>query len=181
MRYLGIGLLLVVIAAWVMTAVNEPAVAEAPASLFSTGRIDIGVVCSNVQKSIDFYTKVVGFTEVEGFDVSADFGGDSGLSQDEAFHVHVLKLIDDKNATSLKLIQFSNKPGKKSDQSFIHSTCGFRYLTIFVSDMAASLERAKAAGAKLVGKSPLQIPNGGYLTLLKDPDDNFVELVGPMK
>jgi hypothetical protein len=42
------------------------------------------------------------------------------------------------------------------------------------------VERAKAAGVNPV-KAPYQLGGNNYLTLLKDPDGNIVELVGPMK
>ncbi len=151
-------------------------------NLFSREILDIGVVCSNVRQSIEFYTKAIGFTEVEGFDIDPQFGGDSGLSDNEPFHVHVLQLAAGPNATRLKLMQFPDKPGKLTDQAFIHSSYGFSYLTVFVTDMDASLERARQAGATILGKSPVIIGTGpDYLTLLRDPDGNLVELVGPRR
>ncbi len=79
-------------------------------------------------------------------------------------------------------MEFPNKRGKLTNQAFIHSSYGFSYLTVFVSDMNASVKRAREAGGKIVGKSPVIIGGGPlYLTLLRDPDGNFVELVGPKK
>ena len=54
------------------------------------------------------------------------------------------------------------------------------YLTIFVSDTTASVERAKKAGAVIV-KKPYQLGGNNYLTLVKDPDGNIIEFVGPAK
>jgi len=187
MRSIVYGPLLVALAGCATTGPTRQCSSTCPrekcaATGFSTARIDVGVVCSDVKKSIEFYTKAIGFTEVEPFDVDAKFGADSGLSDNQAFHVHVLKLVDCQNATKLKLIQFPNKPGKKSDESFIHSTYGYSYLTIFVSDMNVSLERAKKAKGTIVAKSPVIIGTGpDWLTLLRDPDGNLIELVGPRK
>ncbi len=76
---------------------------------------------------------------------------------------------------------FTEAPGKKVDNQFIHSSLGFSYLTIFVSDTTAAVERAKRAGVHPV-KEPYQLGGGNfYLTLLKDPDGNIIELVGPKK
>jgi catechol 2,3-dioxygenase-like lactoylglutathione lyase family enzyme len=148
---------------------------------FSRTTIDLGIVVSNVEKAAQFYKNAIGFTEVPGFDVPKEMGGDSGLSDYQAFHVRVLVLGDEPNATKIKIMEFPEAPGKKTDNRFIHSSLGFSYLTIFVSDTTASVERAKKAGIVPV-KEPYQLGTGNsYLTLLRDPDGNIIELVGPRK
>jgi len=52
---------------------------------------------------------------------------------------------------------------------------------IRVSDMTAALARLKAHAVAPV-KKPYQLGNANnYLTLVKDPDGNIIELIGPMK
>jgi len=149
-------------------------------SAFARTTIDVGIVVSNVEKSAAFYTNALGFTEVPGFDVSAEMGGGSGLTDNQPFKVRVFVLGDEPTATKIKLMQFPQAPGKKVDHSFIHSSLGYSYLTIFVSDTAASVDRAKKAGAVIV-KKPYQLGGNNYLTLVKDPDGNIIEFVGPTK
>lgn len=150
-------------------------------SEFARTTVDIGIVASNVEKAIKFYKEALGFTEVPGFDVSAEMGRDSGLTDSKAFRVRVFVLGDEPTATKIKLMEFPDAPGKKVDNQFIHSSLGVRYLTIFVADTNAAVERAKKASVVPV-KEPYQLGGGNnYLTLLKDPDGNFVELVGPKK
>ncbi len=96
------------------------------------------------------------------------------------FHVRVLVLGDEPAATKIKLMEFADAPGKKVDNQFINSSYGFSYLTIWVSDTTASVERAWKAGAVLV-KEPYDLDGNNYLTLVKDPDGNIIELVGPKK
>jgi len=181
MRRLGMAAVLMALGGCSTAMKRQPSSMPPPDNPFARAVIDIGVVCSDVAKSLDFYKQVLGFTEVGGFDVSAAFGGDTGLSDYEPFHVHVLQLVDDKNATRLKLMQFPNKPGKKTDQSFIHSSYGYSYITIFVKDLSAMNERLQRHGVSLLGKCPVQIGDGpNHLTLVKDPDGNFIELIGPL-
>ncbi|MEQ9067592.1 MAG: hypothetical protein RLO18_12750, partial [Gimesia chilikensis] len=108
-----------------------------------------------------------------------------GLSDYQAFKVYPLVLANDKTATNVKLMQFKEAPGKKVDNSFIHSSLGVSYLTLYVKDMNAALERAKAYGVKPIAKGPISLPEGFpkgvYLALVRDPDGNLVELVGPKK
>ena len=150
-------------------------------SEFARTTIDVGIVVSDVEKSAAFYKNALGFTEVSGFDVSAEMGGGSGLTDNQPFKVRVFVLGGEPTATKIKLMQFPQAPGKKVDNRFIHSSLGYSYLTIFVTDMAASVERAKKGGAVVV-KKPYRIRQGkNFLTLVKDPDGNIIEFVGPMK
>ncbi len=150
-------------------------------SEFARTTIDLGIVVSDVEKAAQFYKNALGFTEVPGFDVSKEMAGDSGLADYHAFKVRVLVLGDEASATKIKIMEFAEAPGKKVDNQFIHSSLGFSYLTIFVSDTTAAVKRAKRAGVHPV-KEPYQLGGGNfYLTLVKDPDGNIIELVGPKK
>ena len=150
-------------------------------SEFARTTIDLGIVVSNVEKAVQFYTNALGFTEVPGFDVSKEMGGDSGLSDYHPFRVRVLVLGDEASATKIKIMEFPKAPGKKVNNQFIHSSLGYSYLTIFVSDTTAAVERAKKAGVLPVNE-PYKLSGGNsYLTLVRDPDGNIIELVGPKK
>jgi len=154
-------------------------------SAFSSTTIDIGMVVSNIEAARKFYTQALGFQELEGFDVPASMGADTGLTDTEAFHVYVFAPGDAPAATKLKLIQFADAPGKKVDNAFIHSSLGVRYLTIWVADMTAALARLKKAGVKPLAKCPCELPAsiaaGIFLAIVRDPDGNMIELVGPKK
>ncbi|MBA7690535.1 hypothetical protein ES703_99064 [subsurface metagenome] len=151
-----------------------------PKGAFDRTTIDVGIVVSDVEKAAEFYKNALGFTEVPGFDVSAEMGAGSGLTDNQPFQVRVFVLGEEPTATKIKLMEFADAPGKKVDNRFIHSSLGFSYLTIFVSDTTASVERARKAGAVPV-KEPYHLGGNNYLTLVKDPDGNFIEFVGPMK
>lgn len=144
---------------------------------FTRTTIDVGVVVGDLDKAAKFYTEAIGFTEVPGFSVSAEMGGGSGLTDDHAFKVRVFVLGKGPTATRLKLMEFPNVASKKVDHRFIHSSLGFSYLTIFISDTTAALERARKAGVTPVKKPYPLAARNKYLTLLRDPDGNIVELV----
>lgn len=152
-------------------------------SPFASQTIDLGTVCSDVEKSAKWYQDVVGFSEQDGFDVPGDFAAKVGLTNKLPFHVRVLTLGKGETATKLKLMQFKTAPGARVDQSYIHATYGFRYLTIFVKDIQAAVDRAAKAGAKPIAEGtvglPEGLPQGVFLAVFRDPDGNFVELVGP--
>jgi catechol 2,3-dioxygenase-like lactoylglutathione lyase family enzyme len=159
--------------------------AQAAEGEFARSTIDLGVVASDVQKSVDFYTQAIGFKEVTGFQAPGDFAGDAGLTDYKTLNVRVLVLGDDASATKLKLMELPDVESKRGDNRFIHSQLGFSYLTIFVNDTAAAMARLAKAGVKPLAKGPVALPRplpqGVYLTVVRDPDGNVVELVGPKK
>jgi len=157
------------------------AAVDSPQAEFSRSTIDVGIVVSDAQKSVDFYTKAIGFTDAGGFDVPGGLAKDSGLSDNHPFHVHVMVLDKESSATKIKLMQFNDAPGKKTDQSYISSSLGLSYLTIWVSDIDAAVARAGKHGVKPLAKGPVPIPGDMYLACINDPDGNIIELVGPKK
>lgn len=164
----------------------QPSVgADKADSAFARTTIDLGVVVSDIDKSAQFYTEVIGFKEIKGFEVNGHFAADAGLTNGKPLNIRVFVLGDDPSATKLKLMQIKGVDMKKSDNHFIHSQSGFRYLTIYINDTNTALERMKKAGVKAIGKGTNEIPadiaKGMFLTIIRDPDGNFVELVGPKK
>jgi hypothetical protein len=74
---------------------------------------------------------------------------------------------------------------KKSNNEYIHSQLGFRYLTIFVTDIGDAEARLKQAGVKPIAKTPKKLPKALsedlHLIIVRDPDGNLVELLGPKR
>lgn len=152
-------------------------------SNFANPTIDLGVVVSDLDRSLKFYTEAIGFENVSSFSVPAETATDAGLTNNKGLTIQVLKLGDGQGATSLKLMELPDVKSRKSNNKFIHSQLGFSYLTIHVKSTDKAMERLKKAGIKPVAKGPVELPEslakGVYLTVLKDPDGNVVELVGP--
>lgn len=154
--------------------------ASADESEFRTATIDLGIVVSDLDKSIKFYTEAVGLNSTGEFTAAKDVTRDSGLSAGEEIVIKKLALGKGKGATTIKLMQSAMDKSKKSDQTYITSSLGFSYLTIHVNSTKIALKRLKKAGVKVLAKGPAIIPGGKVaLTVVKDPDGNFVELVGP--
>ena len=152
---------------------------------FSRTTIDLGVVVSDVAKAVKFYTDAIGFSEAPGFSVPADFCADAGLTDRKKLDIRVLVLGEGDAATKLKLMQVPGAASKKSDNSFIHSQLGYSYLTIYVADADLALARLNKAGVKPLAKGPLPLPpgfpEGMLLAVVRDPDGNLIELIGPTK
>lgn len=147
--------------------------------------IDLGCVVSDVDAAVKFYTGAIGFKEIKGFDVAADLGTRAGLTDRQPLSVHVLVLGEDETATKLKLMELPGVKSKSSDNTTIHAQLGFSYLTIYVTDMDAAVARLNKAGVKILAEGPVALPatlaEGVYLAVVRDPDGNLIELVGPKK
>ena len=99
--------------------------------------------------------------------------------------IRVVTLGEGPTATRLKVMQITGTDSKQSDNGFIHSQLGYRYLTIFVADTEAMQARLKQAGVKPLGKGtvplPAGLPPGLAATVVRDPDGNLVELISRTK
>ncbi len=147
---------------------------------FSSTTIGIGVVCSDVEKSLNFYTNVIGMIKTGEFEVDADFAQKSGLSNGVAFHVDVLRLGDSDDATQWKLMSFSDK-AQTAKKEFIFNNTGMQYITINVTNLTPIVERIKKAGIPFCGDTPTPLGDSSHFALVQDPDGTFIELIGPMK
>lgn len=148
---------------------------------FSKPVIDIGMVVKDSERTAQFLTNVVGFKEVRGFSVNAEVARKIGLIDGYPAEVRVFLLEGTEPATRIKVLSFPKAQGKQADQTFIHSTLGFRYLTLYVKDMNQVLERLKKAGVPTLGETPMEMGTGTWLVAIKDPDGDFIEFVGPRK
>jgi catechol 2,3-dioxygenase-like lactoylglutathione lyase family enzyme len=181
MKY-RIGLL---IGAWAVVGVFMLSAAEQKEqevkAEFSRTTIDLGVVVGDLEKAVKFYTEAMGFTKVGEFDVSNKLAGDTGLTDYKPFKVQVFALGKEPSATKLKIMQIPGDGSKPVDNRYIGSSLGFRYLTVFVSDLNKALERLKRNGVTPV-KPPYRLGNDAtHLVLVKDPDGNTIELLGPIQ
>lgn len=149
-------------------------------SEFSSGLIGVGVVCKDIDKSLDFYLNVIGMTKVSEFDVDGDFGTSSGLSDGLAFHVDVLKLQDSPEANQWKLMSFK-KEGSHPISTYIHDDTGMQYITIMVNSLEPFLKRIKEHKIELLGDTPIPLGETDHFLLVQDPDGTIIELIGPLK
>ena len=169
------------LAAWAVAGILMITIARSGTEKpeFSRTTIDIGVVVSNVEKAAKFYTEALGFTDAGSFDVAAQMANDTGLTDNKPFKVRTFSLAKQPTATNLKIMQIAG--AKAVDNQYISSTLGFRYLTVFVTDLAKVVGRLKQQGiAPVRPPYPLSGSNN-HLVLVKDPDGNIIELIGPMQ
>ncbi len=148
---------------------------------FSSTTIQIGMIVSDLDESMAFYRDVVGMVQVDpkSFDVGADFGKRSGLTDSLPIHVEIFKLGSGDQATQLKMMTFGDR-AKPQKNEYLHSHTGIQYITIRVNNLTPIVKRIKKHGIDFTGETPIPLGNQHFV-MIQDPDGTFVELIGPMK
>ncbi|WP_229968975.1 VOC family protein [Pontibacter harenae] len=149
-------------------------------SNFSSKLIGLGVVVSDLERSLDFYVDGIGMVKVNSFAIDENFSKRSGLSNGVPTSVTVLKLEDSPEANEWKLMTFGKK-ATHPKQKFIQDDTGVQYITINVKALKPVIERLKQKNVPFLGSTPTPLNQNLYFVLVQDPDGTFIELIGPME
>ena len=76
----------------------------------------------------------------------------------------------------IKIISLQPQATAVAAPGGIRGATGYRYWTITVSNLSECIEKAEAAGAKIIVKSQ-EVRPGIIIAILADPDGNWVELL----
>lgn len=122
--------------------------------------IDLGIVVSDIEASLRFYRDTLGLTPV----------GDGPMPGG----AHMWRLAC--GTTQIKLLTFSPTPEAKPAKGGINGGLGYRYWTISVSNLQEATDACAAAGYKI--RVPVtEIMKGTTISMIEDPDGNWVELL----
>lgn len=158
---------------FVLTAFGSQAQSE-----FSHPGIFVGNVVEDLDKSVKFYTEVIGMIKTGEFSVPATKCKELGLTDNYDLNVTVLKLEDSPNATEWKLMSVGTK-AKHPKQKWMTDDTGMQYTTILVKHLNPFIERCKKHKVKILSDTPSQLAENRYFILVQDPDGTFIELIGP--
>lgn len=147
-------------------------------SEFSHPGIFVGNVVEDLDKSVKFYTEVIGMTKTGEFSVNKAKAKDLGLTDSYDLNVTVLKLEDSPNATEWKLMSLGTKANHPK-QKWMSDDTGMQYITILVNHLDPFIERCNKHKVKILSGKPSQIGENRYFILVQDPDGTFIELIGP--
>ena len=146
---------------------------------FDSRPMDVGIVVSDMQKSLNFYTQVIGMSEISTWHVTPEISKSAGFTDGKAVDIINLQLNDEPGAPQYKLAKIQGVESEGLSHSF---RPGLRYLTIRVDDVEPYLKRIKEHNIKLWGDSPLDFQEYDYSVLiLQDPDGAMLEIAGPLR
>ena len=165
--------------AFVAFALVSTAQKASVSSEFSNPTIFVGSVVTDLAKSVDFYTNVIGMTKTSEFSVDGPKAKELGLTDGRTVDVTVLKLEDSPQANEWKLMSFGTKPGHKKP-NYLHDDTGMQYITILVNHLEPIIKRIEKNNIKILSGKPSDLGEGRLFILVQDPDGTFIELIGAM-
>lgn len=165
---------IIVFAVMCVSAQNQPTKSE-----FSNPTIFVGSVVTDLEKSVDFYTNIIGMKKTGSFSVDAEKAKDLGLTNGKKIDVTVLKLEDSPQANEWKLMSFGTKPGHKKP-AYLDDDTGMQYITILVNHLGPIMQRIEKNNIKILSGKPSKLADERFFILIQDPDGTFIELIGPM-
>lgn len=150
-----------------------------PSGEFSNPTIFVGSVVTDLEKSVDFYTRIIGMKKTGAFSVDAEKAKELGLTNGKKIDVTVLKLEDSPQANEWKLMSFGTKPAHKKP-AYLEDDNGMQYITILVNHLEPVLSRIEKNNIKILSGKPSKLDDNRFFILVQDPDGTFIELIGPM-
>lgn len=119
--------------------------------------IDIGVIVSDIAKSLSFYRDLLGLEKTQ--EMPTPLGTIHRLAYGQ---------------TDLKLVEANQTPG--AGKIGLDQQLGFRYITFRVENLAEVCDRLRSEGLEFTIPQSEIIP-GVHIAMVKDPDGNIVEFV----
>lgn len=126
----------------------------------SKDSIDLGIVVQDGEAALRFYRDTLGFEHV----------GDMPMGGGGTMH----RLMC--GTSLIKVIEYEEERPAKAAPGGIGSATGYRYWTISVSNLDQLVESCEAAGYT-VAVAPREIRPGVRISMVEDPDGNWVELL----
>jgi predicted enzyme related to lactoylglutathione lyase len=162
----------------ILTGLTSFAQNATNANEFSNPTIFVGSVVADLDKSVEFYTKVIGMTKTGAFSVDGVKSKELGLTDGRVVDVTVLKLEDSPQANEWKLMSFGTKSSHPKPK-YIHDDHGMQYITILVNHLNPIIDRINKNNVKILSGKPSQLDENRFFILIQDPDGTFIELIGP--
>ncbi len=131
----------------------------------------VGITCTDIEKSMKFYHGILGLPLLEGIDVPEDQRRDIyGLKDDTKV---TLFLFRTGNGGFIELFKFDPIGGPHQD--VVWNRPGITHLALDVKNLPEVMKRLNAAGIEFV--CPVKNNLGTDFVFTRDPDGNLVELI----
>ena len=133
-----------------------------------------GIVTKNLDKSLIFWQKLIGFKQVNSQIERGDLI-DSVLGY-ENVKVRTIKLKD-KNKNLIELLYFYNSPSKAEKKKIKPYTPGYTHISITVNNIQSIYKKLKKYKVKFNSKPQITPDKKHKMTYCKTPEGAFLELV----
>ena len=139
----------------------------------TTDYLHVGISVRNLDKSVQFYTEVLGMEE--GIRVSHKGATISRVVDVEDAEVDVCYVI--KGNHRLELIEYKNKDQAKLNTTYkSQDDPGLVHIAFIVDDVEASYQKIKNMGYEFNSPPMVTRENGPKITFFRGPDNVIIEL-----
>jgi catechol 2,3-dioxygenase-like lactoylglutathione lyase family enzyme len=140
--------------------------------------LDIGVPVSDLERSFDFYTNILGMEKTGTWEATRELSANLGINSGKAFNIINLTLECDGYVLKYKLNKTEGNEHKDKTKADTSENYGFEelgsiYLTINVKSVDPFIERINDHNIKY---KMVVLPNGYRVVLLRDPDGVLIEI-----
>jgi len=141
----------------------------------------INLVVSDLERSVDFYTNVLGFRETQRAELEGEWIETIiGL---ETVKASVAYVVSPAGQPRLELLQYHSPIGDGFQANSIPNTLGLRHLALSVDNIDSAVHRLREAGTELLSR-PVVVPTDviqhstgqKILCYFHDPDGVLLEL-----
>ena len=141
----------------------------------------INLVVSDLERSVDFYTNVLGFRETQRAELEGEWIETIiGL---ETVKASVAYVVSPAGQPRLELLQYHSPIGDVFQANSIPNTLGLRHLALSVDNIDSAVQRLREAGTELLSR-PVVVPTDviqhstgqKILCYFHDPDGVLLEL-----
>jgi catechol 2,3-dioxygenase-like lactoylglutathione lyase family enzyme len=126
--------------------------------------IDLGIVIKDSERSLAFYRDVIGLEHIADTPMPAPLSGT----------MHRLMC----GTTLIKLVKLDAVPAAEAAPGGLGGGTGYRYFTISVSNLADVTQACRDAGARIIMDN-VELRPGFMVSMVEDPDGNWVEFIDP--
>jgi len=166
--------------ALMLAQASQPqAQAAAPAAgqawqLKMTAPLEVGIVCTDLERMLKFYTEVVGLKKVADAETPPEM---SRLAKSAPNGYRIVRM-QTPYGERIKLIQPKvDSPKRAPVPKWAFLRAGVAFNTFLVPDMDAVVKQLRANNVKLVSENAIQVRPGVFALLALDPEGNYVEFV----
>jgi len=134
--------------------------------------MEVGIVCQDMDKMLDFYVGILGFTLVGDATALAENSTKLGGTP-HGFRIIRLRTPYGEMVKLVQPLKEAPKPRPFSPWSMMQP--GYAYLTFIVSNMKEVVQRLQEKGVKTLSSGPVESRPGVFAYFSVDPENNFVE------
>ena len=136
--------------------------------------IEMGVVCTDLDRMLNFYSGVLGLKFVADAKAPAETSKKLGATP-EGFRI--VRLQTPYGERIKLVVPTKVKPKQTATPDYVFERQGTSYITFVVADIQDVSKRLKDNNVKLMSPEPVEVRKGVIALFAQDPEGNFVEFV----